>query len=473
MHVDKLLKRFAAILGENTEPYHQLSRCIDKKREPANRLGLDRVNFDDAYVTGPVVVALLSLLDAGQISVQETSDCFEALERNATHEPWVEERIGELRRQWSAGKKLFASSAAGAPVETGHTTKSAIDLDALRRNLLDSQQLPEPAAQELLQAALLAAGPWAVRSYQAGLALGLAPATPVCRAVWKTNFLLRRNGLLHPSTELVWQTALEASLVPIAKTGSASQSDQRSSRDAQTALSRGQAVHEAIEQLLRPGPQELLVALAALPSTRPDMSVLYERWNPALGRWEYRYRCNDEWKPSPVHKPAPPATPEESPKGLHGTRPKVLFLDDVIDSCSEASDSINDYLDQDLVARLQGDPSDAPKSERDPNGIDAHSPGAKLDAGKNRCALVIGGFSAALWEVSRVGTFGAAKYTPNGWKEVENGVERYADAMQRHLLLEAQGEDIDRDSNLLHAAHAAWNALARLELILREKAGDA
>lgn len=108
--------------------------------------------------------------------------------------------------------------------------------------------------------------------------------------------------------------------------------------------------------------------------------------------------------------------------------------------------------------------------ESDPNGIDAHSPGAKLDAGKIRCALVIGGFSAALWQVSRVGTFGAAKYTPNGWKEVEGGIDRYTDAMARHLLAEAMGEEFDSESKLLHAAHAAWNALARLELILRERA---
>jgi len=132
-----------------------------------------------------------------------------------------------------------------------------------------------------------------------------------------------------------------------------------------------------------------------------------------------------------------------------------------------ATNPISDYLDRELVARLQGGTGNTPKGERDPSGIDAHSPGAKLDAGKNRCALVIGGFSAALWQVSRVGTFGAAKYTPNGWKEVEGGIERYTDAMARHLLAEAMGEDLDSESGLLHAAHAAWNALARLELMLK------
>jgi hypothetical protein len=51
---------------------------------------------------------------------------------------------------------------------------------------------------------------------------------------------------------------------------------------------------------------------------------------------------------------------------------------------------------------------------------------------------------------------------------VPNGIDRYTDAAYRHLLKEAQGEMVDPDSKLLHAAHTAWNALARLDLILRK-----
>ena len=106
--------------------------------------------------------------------------------------------------------------------------------------------------------------------------------------------------------------------------------------------------------------------------------------------------------------------------------------------------------------------------EADPSGISPHTPGAKLDAGKNRLGLVLQGFANALEEVGRVGTFGANKYTDNGWMSVPNGHARYTDAAYRHLLKEAQGELLDPDSGLQHAAHAAWNALARLELKLRE-----
>jgi Domain of unknown function (DUF5664) len=104
--------------------------------------------------------------------------------------------------------------------------------------------------------------------------------------------------------------------------------------------------------------------------------------------------------------------------------------------------------------------------ELDPNGKDAHTPGAKLDAGKPRVSLMMSGFSNALLEVAKVTTFGAAKYTPGGWRTVPNGLERYADAQMRHVLKAAGGEVLDPDSALLHAAHTAWNALAVLELTL-------
>lgn len=105
--------------------------------------------------------------------------------------------------------------------------------------------------------------------------------------------------------------------------------------------------------------------------------------------------------------------------------------------------------------------------EKDPNGIQQHEPGAKLDDGKLLAGLLLQ-WSRALTEVLKVSTFGANKYSRGGWQHVKNGPERYTDAMFRHLLKEPV-EDLDPDSGLLHAAHAAWNTLSRLELLLREK----
>lgn len=107
-------------------------------------------------------------------------------------------------------------------------------------------------------------------------------------------------------------------------------------------------------------------------------------------------------------------------------------------------------------------------TELDPNGLSLNSPGAKADAGKPCPARVLRGFARAIWLVSKCGTFGADKYTWEGWMEVENGQSRYDDAMMRHWLKEAMGEPIDKDSELWHLVHESWNSLAKLELFCRE-----
>lgn len=108
-------------------------------------------------------------------------------------------------------------------------------------------------------------------------------------------------------------------------------------------------------------------------------------------------------------------------------------------------------------------------TEFDPHGTDPHSPGAKLDAGKNRLGLVLGGFAMALEEIGKVGTYGAEKYSPNGWKSVPDGIERYDDAMWRHWFAQQIEGPTDPSSELRHQAQIAWNALAVLELMLREE----
>ena len=107
----------------------------------------------------------------------------------------------------------------------------------------------------------------------------------------------------------------------------------------------------------------------------------------------------------------------------------------------------------------------------DPNGIDQHAAGAKLDAGKPRLGLVLGGFSKALFAVGEVGTKGAKKYTDDGWKTVKDGRQRYKDAALRHLLLDLDGETFDPDPYMQtrHLAQAAWNLLAALTLELQDE----
>ena len=97
----------------------------------------------------------------------------------------------------------------------------------------------------------------------------------------------------------------------------------------------------------------------------------------------------------------------------------------------------------------------------------------KYDAGKAPIFRgLISYFPRAATAVAQVSGFGANKYAWNGWEQVDDGINRYSDAMVRHLMREGEGEVLDSDSGLLHAAHVAWGALARLELILREREQD-
>lgn len=111
--------------------------------------------------------------------------------------------------------------------------------------------------------------------------------------------------------------------------------------------------------------------------------------------------------------------------------------------------------------------------ETDPNGLSANTPGAKLDLGKEPVLTgFIRYFPRAILAVTRLSEKGAKKYTWNGWRSVSDGPNRYGNAMARHLVYEAIEGEIDSgwgDDEILHATADAWNAFARLELILEEK----
>ena len=94
--------------------------------------------------------------------------------------------------------------------------------------------------------------------------------------------------------------------------------------------------------------------------------------------------------------------------------------------------------------------------------------GIKYDADKPRVAEMVIDFGDAMLELSKVWSFGADKYDKSNWKFVENGKDRYTNALLRHLIAEGTNQ-YDDESKLLHATHVAWNALARLWFILKNK----
>ena len=108
--------------------------------------------------------------------------------------------------------------------------------------------------------------------------------------------------------------------------------------------------------------------------------------------------------------------------------------------------------------------------ETDPLGKDPHTLGAKLDAGKT-CVYrgLFDYFPRACLAVANVSTVGAQKYAWKGWESVPDGIARYSDALGRHILAESIEGPVDKDTKLLHKAQIAWNALASLELFLREQ----
>lgn len=110
------------------------------------------------------------------------------------------------------------------------------------------------------------------------------------------------------------------------------------------------------------------------------------------------------------------------------------------------------------------------------------SEGKKFDAGK---APIVQGclhyFPKALLAVAQVSAYGAKKYnvpfSDKNWSRLEDAFNRYTDGMGRHLMLESlEATDTGaydptgaKGSEMLHAAHVAWNALARLELLLAQE----
>lgn len=92
--------------------------------------------------------------------------------------------------------------------------------------------------------------------------------------------------------------------------------------------------------------------------------------------------------------------------------------------------------------------------------------GLKFDSGKPRWSLMMQGCALALLGVARVLTFGAKKYAAHSWRSVENGEERYRDALYRHLHEIERGEATDPESGESHWSHVTTNAMFLEELRL-------
>ena len=84
--------------------------------------------------------------------------------------------------------------------------------------------------------------------------------------------------------------------------------------------------------------------------------------------------------------------------------------------------------------------------------LDAKPDGMKFDGDKLRYDLIP---PLAQAEMVKALTFGAAKYKPNNWQHVDNALDRYFAAFERHVWAWKMGETVDPESGIHHLAHAA------------------
>lgn len=61
--------------------------------------------------------------------------------------------------------------------------------------------------------------------------------------------------------------------------------------------------------------------------------------------------------------------------------------------------------------------------------------------------------------LAEVLTYGAKKYKPNSWQNVENGLDEHYAALMRHLISWRDGEIVDNETGLSHIKHVLANAM--------------
>jgi hypothetical protein len=88
--------------------------------------------------------------------------------------------------------------------------------------------------------------------------------------------------------------------------------------------------------------------------------------------------------------------------------------------------------------------------------VDGKDKGRKDDSGKLQWSLIP--FSALEGTV-RVLQEGAKKYTVDNWKHVPDGINRYRNALMRHMFAYLGGEEADKETGESHLDHAMCNLL--------------
>lgn len=108
---------------------------------------------------------------------------------------------------------------------------------------------------------------------------------------------------------------------------------------------------------------------------------------------------------------------------------------------------------------------------KEKNGTNCMVDDKKLDQDKIRMDLLP---LKPLSEVAKVMQFviDSGKYKEGSWKDVPEGKRRYMAAGLRHTLAMQEGEVLDPETKLLHAAHKAASAIFELHFVMQEQESD-
>jgi len=86
--------------------------------------------------------------------------------------------------------------------------------------------------------------------------------------------------------------------------------------------------------------------------------------------------------------------------------------------------------------------------------------GLKDKTGKARVELVSPNCILGMAEVL---TYGANKYKPNSWQNIDSPIDTHYAALLRHLLIWRAGETNDKETGLSHIKHVLTNAMFLLD----------
>lgn len=92
--------------------------------------------------------------------------------------------------------------------------------------------------------------------------------------------------------------------------------------------------------------------------------------------------------------------------------------------------------------------------------------GIKYDKDKPRYADFLKDFQDVIEELYKVYEFGTEKYGRGNWKIVQDGENRFTNAMLRHFFKNGD----DNETGINHQTHVAYNSIMRLYYILEKNA---